>query len=252
MLKRISLITVATITFSASLVCSSEIKLGGGGASIATVFEPVKAAFEKTPGHNLIILQSTPVDGLKDLWEGKLEAAVTAVDLNGMIASVARSGVTVDKTALKVADVGTNKTVVLVHPSNKTTALSKEQLKGLFTGRTTNWKDVGGNDEPVLVVWGKNSPGQNALFSKIILDGEKVTSENLEASDYSAIKDSVASNQGAIGIDPLGMVDGTVKCIKPTPETNSTILLITRGEPSPQVRQLLDFIKTEGKKHLIE
>jgi phosphate transport system substrate-binding protein len=252
MFKRIALLTTATLTLSAPLACAAEIKLGGGGASIATIFAPVKAAFEKATGHNLIILQSTPVNGLKNLWAGKLDASVTAVGLDGMIAGVAKSGVNVDKSALTAMETGTNKTVVFVHPSNKVGALSKEQMKGLFTGKITNWKDVGGNDEPVLVVWGKNSPGQNALFTKVILDGEKVTAENLETSDYKGIKDSVASNTGAIGIDPLGMTDATVKAIKPSPEANSAILLITKGAPPVPVKQLLDFIKTEGKKYIKE
>lgn len=246
------LLTVAALTLSASLAFSAEIKLGGGGASIATVFSPIKAPFEKSTGHNLIILQSTPKDGLKQLWSGQLEAAVTAVGLDGMIAGAEKDGVKVDKGALNVVEVGTNKTIVLVHPSNPVGSLSKEQLKGLFTGKITNWKDVGGKDAPVLVVWGKNSPGQNALFTQIILDGEKVTAENLETTDYKGIKETVAANPEAIGIDPLGMVDGTVKAIKPNPEANTPILLISKGKASSAVQQLVDFIKAEGKKYIQE
>jgi phosphate transport system substrate-binding protein len=252
MFKRTILVTAAILALSATLAFSAEIKLGGGGASIATIFSPVKAAFEKVSGHNLIILQSTPKDGLKQLWGGQLEAAVTAVGLDGMIAGADKDGVKIDKAALQTVEVGTNKTVVMLHPSNKVSSLTKEQMKGLFTGKIANWKDVGGNDEPVLVVWGKNSPGQNALFTKVILDGEKITAENLETTDYKGIKESVASNAGAIGIDPLGMVDETVKGIKPNPEANSPILLITKGAPSAAVKQLLDFIKADGKKYIKE
>ena len=249
MFRRIIVATVVTLAFSASLAFSAEIKLGGGGASIATVFAPVKAAFEKATGHNLIILQSTPKDGLKQLWNGQLEVAVTAVGLDGMIAGADKDGVKVDKGALNVVEVGTNTTVVLVHPSNKVATLTKEQMKGLFTGKITNWKDVGGNDEPVLVVWGKNSPGQNALFTKVILDGEKITAENLETTDYKGILENVSANSGAIGIDPLGIANDSVKTIKPNPAANSPILLITKGAPSAPVKQLLSFIKAEGKKY---
>ncbi|HBG04271.1 MAG TPA: phosphate ABC transporter substrate-binding protein, partial [Geobacter sp.] len=250
MFKRVSLTTAAVLALSVSLALSSEIKLGGGGASIATVFTPARAAFEKGSGNNLIILQSTPKDGLKQLWKGELDAAVTAVPLDGMIAGAAKDGVTVDKGALQVVEVGTNRTVVLLHPSNPVASLSKEQLKGLFTGRIGNWKEVGGNDAPVLVVWGKNSPGQNALFTKVILDGEKIISDNLETTDYRGIMETVAANPEAIGIDPLGIADATVKAIKPSPEANSPILLITKGKPSAAVQKLLDFVKTEGKKYV--
>lgn len=252
MFKRISVLTAATLALSVTIATAAEIKLGGGGASISTVFAPVKAAFEKSSGNNLIILQSTPKDGLKQLWKGELEVAVTAVGLDGMIAGAAKDGVTIDKAALQAIEIGTNKTVVLLHPSNPVANLTKEQMKGLFTGKTTNWKDVGGKDAPVLVVWGKNSPGQNALFTKVILDGENITAENLETTDYKGIKETVAANPEAIGIDPLGMVDATVKGIKPSPEANSPILMITKGKPSAAVQKLVDFIKTEGKKYIQE
>jgi phosphate transport system substrate-binding protein len=252
MIKRISVLTAATLAMSVSLATAAEIKLGGGGASVATVFNPVKAPFEKATGNNLIILQSTPKDGLKQLWKGDLEVAVTAVGLDGMIAGADKDGVKVDKAALQTVEIGTNKTVVLLHPSNPVTTLTKEQMKGLFTGKIANWKDVGGKDAPVLVVWGKNSPGQNALFTKVILDGEKIVAENLETTDYKGIKDTVATNPEAIGIDPLGMVDDSVKGIKPSPEANSPILLITKGKPSAAVQKLIDFIKSEGKKYIKE
>ena len=252
MFKRISVLTAATLALSLSAATAAEIKLGGGGASVATIFAPVKAAFEKATGHNLIILQSTPKDGLKQLWSGQLEVAVTAVGLDGMITGADKDGVKVDKAALNVVEVGTNTTVVLLHPSNKVASLSKDQLKGLFTGKISNWKEVGGNDEPVLVVWGKNSPGQNALFTKIILDGEKITADSLETTDYKGILESVSANTGAIGIDPLGIANAGVKAIKPNPAANSPILLITKGAPSTPVKQLIEFIKAEGKKYIKE
>ncbi len=252
MYKRIFVMIAATLALSVSLATAAEIKLGGGGASIATVFAPVKAAFEKATGDNLIILQSTPKDGLKQLWGGQLDVSVTAVGLDGMIAGADKDGVKVDKATLQVIEIGTNKTVVFLHPSNSVTSLTKDQMKGLFTGKITTWKDVGGKDSPVLVVWGKNSPGQNALFTKLILDGEKITAENLETTDYKGIKETVAANPEAIGINPLGMVDATVKGIKPSPEANSPILLITKGKPSAAVQKLIEFIKTEGKKYIKE
>lgn len=252
MLNRIPLIVVATLVLSISLATAAEIELGGGGAAIATVITPCKAAFEKATGHNLIILQSTPKEGLKQLWKGDLKVTMSAHALDDMIAGANKDGVKVDKAALQAVELGTNETIVLIHPSNPITNLTNEQMKGLFTGKITNWKDVGGNDAPVLVVWGKNSPGQNALFTKIILDGDKIVPESWETTDYKGIKDAVAAMPEAIGIDPLSMVDATVKGIKPIPEVSNPVLLVTKGTPSPSVKQLIDFIKTEGKKYIKE
>jgi len=250
MFKLIFAGVAAILALSVSLATAAEIKVGGGGAAIATIFTPVKAAFEKATGDNLIILQSTPGRGMADLVNGKLDAAVAAVPLESMAASAAKEGVKVDKGALQQIEVGTNKVAVFVHPSNPVTNLTKEQMKLLFTGKITNWKDVGGKDSPVIVVWGKNSPGQNALFTKIILDGEKIAAKNLETTDYKGIKDTVLANPEAIGIDPLGMADASVKAIKPTPEVTAPIRLVTKGKPSAAVQKLIDFLKGEGKKYI--
>lgn len=252
MTRRSTLLTAAAVLLSATIAFSSEIKIGGGGASIASVFAPVKSAFESSSSHNLINLQSTPAAGLKDLLDGKLDAAVAAAPLSDMIAGAVKAGARVDMSSLQSFEVALNKTVVLIHPSNSVSSLDKEQMKGLFTGKIANWKEVGGKDEPVLVIWGKNTPGQNNLFTRIILDGEKITGENLETTDYRGIKDSVSSNPGAIGIGPLGMVDTSVKAIKPNPETNCPIILVTKGPPSVPVKQLLDFIKADGKRYIKE
>lgn len=250
MFKRISVLTAATVALSVSLATAAEIRLGGGGAAIASVFTPVKAAFEKSTGNNLIILQSTPGRGLSDLITGKLDVAVAAVPLDSMAAGAEKEGTKVDKGTLQQTEVGVNKVVVIIHPSNPVTSLSKEQMKMLFTGKVTNWKDVGGKDAPVLVVWGKNSPGQNALFTKVILDGEKIIAENLETTDYKGIKDTVSANPEAIGIDPLGMADNSVKAIKPSPEVTSPIRIVTKGKPSAEVTKLIEFISGEGKKYI--
>lgn len=60
--------------------------------------------------------------------------------------------------ALKKRKKKKKKTVVMIHPSNPITNLTNLEIKGLFTGKTRNWRDVGGKDAPVLIVWGKNAP----------------------------------------------------------------------------------------------
>ncbi|MFZ5997031.1 MAG: substrate-binding domain-containing protein [Nitrospirota bacterium] len=240
----------ALIGIMASGVFADELKVGGGGAAINSIFKPIEAPFEKASGINLVLLQSTPKNGIIDLWKGSLDAATAAVSLEGMVSGAQKDGVQVDASALKSTEVGKNLTVVFVHKDNPVSSLSKDQLKGIFTGKIANWKEVGGKDSPIIVVWGKNSPGQNALFTKVILDGEAVTKDILETTDYAGIKENVASNPEGIGIDPLGMADGTVKAIKPTPEVSSPVIVVTKGAPSPNIQKLIDFIKGEGQKYI--
>jgi phosphate transport system substrate-binding protein len=231
----------------AGLAHGEEIKVGGGGAAMATIFHPVKPQFEKATNITVINLQSSPQDGLADLLAGKVEIATAAVPLEGMVAGVIKNSGKVDPAALAKQDIGTNRTVLLVHPSNKVGKLSKDQIKGIFTGKIANWKDVGGDDKEIVVVWGKGTPGQNGQFSKLVLDGEPVAKDVLESTNYAKIKETVSATPEAIGIDPFGLADNTVKVIDSDPVLSSPIIAVTIGKPSPKVQKLLDYVKGEGK-----
>jgi phosphate transport system substrate-binding protein len=166
-----------------------------------------------------------------------------------MISGAAKDGTTIDKNSLQQEVIGTNRTVLFVHPSNRVSKLTKEQIKGIFTGKIANWKEVGGDDRVIVVAWGIGTPGQNAQFGKMVLDNEAVTKEAMETTNYAAIKEAVASTPEAIGIDPFGMADETVKVIANDPELSSPIIAVTVGKPSPKVQKLIDFVKGDGKKY---
>ncbi len=229
---------------------ADEIKVGGGGAAMNTVFKPIQIEFEKTTGIYLVNLQSTPAHGLVELVEGKVDAATAAVPLEAMVSGAEKEGAKVDVSALQQTVVGTNKTVMFVHKDNPVAKLSKEQAKGIFTGKITNWKQVGGSDKDIIVVWGKKTPGQNALFVKQILDGEPVMKDVLEATDYASIHEVIKANPDAIGIDPKAFAETTIKAIEPTPELSTPIIMVTKGKPSPNVQKLIDFIKGDGQKYV--
>ncbi|TGU70777.1 phosphate ABC transporter substrate-binding protein [Geomonas terrae] len=237
------------VVLAAAAAYGEDIKVGGGGASMAAVFAPVKAPFEKATGDTLLVLQSTPKDGLVDLLNGKLDIAAGAVPLESMVSGAEKDGVKVDRARLMVTQVALNRTVIFVHPSNKVAQLSKEQLKGIFTGKISNWKEVGGDDKDIIVVWGKATPGQNAQFKKEILDGAEVAKDILDTTNYVKIKESVAATPEAVGIDPHGLADATVKVVE-SPALTMPIIAITNGQPSPRAQKVLDYIKGDGQNYV--
>jgi phosphate transport system substrate-binding protein len=226
------------------LAQAQEIRVGGGGAAIATVFAPLKMDYEKASGDLLTILQSTPVKGLIALEKGEVDVATAAVHLESMVAGAAREGVKIDPASLQQAEVAKNRVVVFVHKSNATKRLSKGQLKKIFTGKIVNWKELGGNDEQIMVVWGTATPGQNALFSKEILDNESVAPNAIKATDYLSIRETIKATQGAIGIDPEGMTVATVNVVD-IPIVTSPIIVVTKGKPSAKVEKLLAYYNEE-------
>lgn len=223
---------------------AQEIRIGGGGAALATIFAPMKEQFEKSSGDRLTLIQNLPVKGLIALEKGELDAMTTTVPLATIMAEAAKEGVTVDPASLQQQEIGKNEVVAFVHKSNRIKKLSKAQLKKIFTGKVTNWKEFGGADLPIIVVWGTETPGQNALFTKEILDGEQVTAKAIRTTDYQNIREMVKANPGSIAIDPRGMAMATVGRVD-IPIVTAPIILITKGKPSAKVEKVLQFYNEE-------
>lgn len=110
-------------------------------------------------------------------------------------------------------DVERRGVVVITNVSNPLSALSRDQVKGIFTGRITNWKEVGGDDAEVVVVWSRGDREETSLFRRLVLDGEYVTGNAVVTPDFAWVKDTVSINRNAIAINPPVLADAQVKVI---------------------------------------
>lgn len=251
-MKRITtLIFVFCIVTMASLAWGAEeIKVGAGAAPTENVLKPISAPFEKATGIRLSVIANGPKNALSDLDRGSVDAAAAGLSFQDWMALMKKEGAEVkDPSAYHSTVIGKDRIVVLTHKDNPVKELTKEQLKGIFTGKIDNWKAVGGTDSPIIVVWGKLIPGTNSMFTKNMLDGEAVLNDVLETTTAAEIKVNVAANPPAIGIGPAAIVDGSVN-VPRTPEISRDIVLVTKGAPSPKVRKLIDFITGGGQKHV--
>ncbi|WP_333656339.1 substrate-binding domain-containing protein [Dissulfurispira sp.] len=235
------------------LICSAgafadEIRIGAGAAP-AGILKTIKEYFEKTSAVKLTIVEVGPRIAMQDLLKDTIDVAGAGVTLDEWIAVMKKDGIEVNKAELQSFVIGKSRAAVFINKSNPVSRLTKEQLKGIFTGKITNWRDVGGKDMTIVIVWGKLTPGMNALFISKILDGESPTKDILEAVTGPDVKQNIASNQEAIGIVASNVVDDTIK-VPEIPEVSSDIILVTKGKPSQRVQRLIDFIKGEGQKYI--
>ncbi len=240
----IKIILFSAVMLIGSWASAEEIRVDGGGAATSAIFLSIKESFEKATGDRLVVTSSTPVKGLIALEKGLADIATAAVPLQDMIKGAAKEGVTIDPSTLESIVMGKNRTVVFLHSYNEVKKLSKKQLKDIFTGMITNWRELGGDDGEIVVVWGKGTPGQNALFTHMIMDGEPVTSKAFPATDYFNIRDIIDKTPGAIGIGPHGLISALVR-VPETPLLESEFIVITKGKPSAKVKKLLDYYKDE-------
>jgi len=245
-------ITLGTLLFllMTTAALADVLKIGAGAAPTENVLKPIETAFEKAFGLDLSILSSGPKQAFIDLDRGSVDAAAAGLSFEDWMGLLKKEGVPVaDPAAFKPVTIGKDRVIVIVHKNNSIAKLSKEQLTNIFTGKTTNWKDVGGADLPILVVWGGLTQGTNSMFVKNIMGGAKPTTEVIGVSTAEDIRQNVSVNPEAIGFGPQAIVDATVRSPE-TPEVARTITLITKGAPSGKVQKLIDFIKTDGSKYI--
>lgn len=156
---------------------------------------------------------------------------------------------------------------VVVDPANTVEDLTKDQLTSIYDGTVTNWKDVGGNDAPIVVVGREAGSGTRGAFEEL-LKLEDACKYSNELDSTGAVMAKVASTPGSIGYVSLDVLDDTVKALKldgaePTEENikagkyflSRPFVMATKGEISEQsdlVKALFDFIYSDEGSELVK
>jgi len=154
---------------------------------------------------------------------------------------------------------------VVVNPANPVGGLTVEQIRGLFSGQTKNWTDVGGKDEPVRVITREEGSGTRDCFVHLAMGKEKISQEALVQESSGAVKELVKGNPGAIGYISLGLVSKELKALVvdgavPTAENvlagkyklARPLLFVTRGSPNPKAQKFIDFVSLPESQKTLE
>ena len=111
---------------------------------------------------------------------------------------------------------------VLVNPANPVKGLTVDQVRDIYNGKVTNWKDVGGADLGIVVISRDTNSGTYETFHKLVMthkvNGEKVKDKIKNGSEYAGsnggIRARVQTTPAAIGYAGLGFIDKTVKALE--------------------------------------
>lgn len=101
---------------------------------------------------------------------------------------------------------------VITHTSNTVSNLTSQQLTDIYTGKITNWVDLGGADEAIVVLGREAGSGTRGAFEEL-LDVADQCAYAQELDSTGGVLAKVASTPGSIGYVSLDVVDGTVKAL---------------------------------------
>jgi phosphate transport system substrate-binding protein len=166
-------------------------------------------------------------------------------------------------------DVATDAVVVIVHPSNPVSALTLDQVRGLYNGTFQGWNTVGGSLSYPVIIGRDSASGTRVYFSEAVMKNEKYRSDMREMNSNGAVKQTVAQTPAAVGYVGLGFIDKTVKAVaiysngQPVTPSIETVLahqypisrplfMITKGQPAGLAKDYIDFILSSDGQKIVE
>lgn len=141
---------------------------------------------------------------------------------------------------------------VVVHPANKVTKLTREQLEGIFTGKITNWKELGGADMKIVPYSRETSSGTYEFFKESVLKNKNYMNGIMSMPATGAIIQSVSQTKGAIGYVGLAYLNKDVEAVHVSYDAGKTYtepsVASAKNKTYPVVRPLFFYYEVKSEK----
>lgn len=226
-----------------------------GSTTVQPLAEKLAEAYKaKNPDVAITIQGGGSSVGIKSCNDGTVDIGAASRELkasepNLMKHLIARDGI-----------------AIVTHPSNPVTGLTKEQVRGIFSGNITKWSQVGGQNKEIHVIAREEGSGTRAAFEEMIMGDALVKASTILLPSSGAIRTAVSSNPQAIGFISFGYIDTSVKALSingvaATAHNASAgtyplvrpLYFLTKTQPTGLVKEFIDFcLGTEGQSIVAE
>ena len=204
-LKKIALLLAALGLTAAA--CAQKLK--GSDTLLPLAQKAAEHYSEKKPSAHVTVTGGGSGVGLSSLREGTTDIAMASrrIKFDERV-RMQQAGRPVEELT-----VAFDALAVIVHPSNPVSRLTREQLEGIFRGKITNWKQVGGEDRKIVVYSRETSSGTYEFFKESVLKHRNYMPAVLSMPATGAIIQSVSQTPGAIGYVGLAYLNPEVKAL---------------------------------------
>jgi phosphate transport system substrate-binding protein len=211
-MKRIISMSLAAVFATTGVVNAQKVacKIKGSDTCLPIVQKESESYQNKNAGSNIMVTGGGSGVGFASLLSGTTDIAMASRKMK----MDEKLKMTEAGKAFKEVIFANDALSVIVNPSNKVNQLTREQLEGIFTGKISNWKEVGGDDLTIVVYSRETSSGTYEFFKEKVLMNKNFASSALLMPATGAIVQSVSQTKGAIGYVGLAYIEKSTKPLK--------------------------------------
>ena len=202
--------------------------------------------------------------GIAALIDGQVDIATTAREMKAdEIEAAKANGINPVEHTIAIDGIS-----VVVNPENPVSKLTFDQLRGIYNGSISNWKDVDGEDSEIVVISRDSSSGTYEYFKEEVLQGDEYRPDALAQSAIGGIVTEVSQNPNAIGCIGTAYLDENLKALNldagngseaPTSENilsgayplSRSLYFYTNGEPTGLTKEFIDFVLSEQGQSIV-
>lgn len=256
-MKKLIGMIAAFLMLASTAFAETAIKVDGSTTVLPIMQKVVEAYMKAHPDVKISVSGGGSGNGIKALIDGATDLAMASRAMEQKEIDLAKTKNVAPNQIVCAIDA----IVPVVNPANKLTETTLAQLKDLYMGKITSWKELGG-EGPVVVISRDTSSGTYETWEGLVMKKERVFPGALMQASSGAVVQAVSKNKNAIGYVGIGYLDASTKGLKvdgvePTAENAKSkkfpisrdLYLYTNGAPAGAVKGLVDFLLgAEGQK----
>ena len=178
-----------------------------GSTTVAPVIQAWAEAFnDMHPDLDVVVTGTGSGNGIAALINGTTDIAMASRKMK----SAEREQIKGTPVEYTVAKDGL---AVIVHPDNTVDSMTMEQIKDIFTGKITNWQELGGDDVQILIYTRDTSSGTYGFFKEFVLEDEEYTDAGRRTASNAAMANTIAQEKYSIGYVGLPFLTDNVKAV---------------------------------------
>jgi phosphate transport system substrate-binding protein len=257
------IVVVLTLVIGAAPVLAENLVIKGSTTVLPIAQKVVEAYMKEHPDVKISLSGGGSSNGIKALIDNSTDIADASRFIKDKEVKMA-----VEKGIYPVPfAIAYDSIIPVVHPSNPLTNVTMDQLKAIYKGEITNFKDIGGPDLQIVVCSRDTSSGTYETWEGKVMKKERVTPRAQVMASNGAIVQAVSKNKYAIGYIGIGYLNPSVKAltvdsIQGTEETtldgtfpiSRPLFMFTNGWPKGEVLNFINYVLNpkKGQNHVAD